>query len=404
MKPSTSRTVRLVIAAVVLISSVLLVLGGLAYWKYRGITQAMQAGGWQEPAEAVVFATSQAVEYRASVTTIGTVVPSRWVVLKNELAGTVRSIELTPGAIVEAGQTLVNLDVAVEEAELHSAEARVRLAGQMLERQQQAAEALAGSQMELDRAQAEMQQAEAEISRIKAIIDRKSLRAPFRARVGLVDTHIGQYLAEGTEITTLLALDGYSYVDFALTQNNALGVAIGHKVEAELPTGEPRLAEILASDAQADAATRNVTFRARIADEQGVLRAGSSLRLTVQRGGPVTLVGVPVSALRRTPQGEMVYTVTLDKEQKTRAVGKPVRSGPTVGGLTLLRGGLDPGVKIIATGSFKLRDGSLVQDVGAAGQPSNGPAGSAGGGAASGPSGASQVAGEATKAADARGG
>ncbi len=364
--PKRRSSVGLWLGGASLIAAVLLVLGGLAYWKYRGIQEAMKSAGWQEQPEMVVFATSQAVEYRPSVTAIGTVVASRWIELKNELAGTIKTIELAPGSIVEAGQTLVSLDVSVEHAELASAESRLRLAEQMLQRQQQAAEARAGSQMELDRAQAEFQQAQAEIERIKAVIDRKSLRAPFRARVGLSNTHLGQYLAEGTPITTLQALDGYAFVDFSLTETNALGVTIGQKVQAELPSGELREATIIATDTLADPSTRNVTFRARIADEAGLLRPGSSLRLTVERGRPITLVGVPVSALRRTPQGEMVYTVSVGKDQQTRAKSTPVRGGPTIGELTLLRAGLDPGTRIIAAGSFKLHEGALVADAGTA--------------------------------------
>ena len=40
----------------------------------------------------------------------------------------------------------------------------------------------------------------AQIARTRAVIARKTISAPFRARVGLSDVHPGQYLREGTDL------------------------------------------------------------------------------------------------------------------------------------------------------------------------------------------------------------
>ena len=55
----------------------------------------------------------------------------------------------------------------------------------------------------------------AQIARNKATIDRKTIRAAFRARVGISDVHPGQYLSEGTYLTSLQGVDQSAYVDFA---------------------------------------------------------------------------------------------------------------------------------------------------------------------------------------------
>ena len=89
-----------------------------------------------------------------------------------------------PGKIVEAGTVLVALDVSVEEAELKAQEAQAALAETLLGRMQRASENRAASEMEVDRARAERDVALAQIARTKAIIARKTIRAPFRARVG----------------------------------------------------------------------------------------------------------------------------------------------------------------------------------------------------------------------------
>ncbi len=340
-------------------------LGGLGYWKYWDIKRAMSAEPMGEMPESVTIATSVTREYRPSVTAIGTVVAPRWVMLKNEAAGAVRSIALQSGGIVEEGQTLVQLDVSVEEAELASAKARLRLADQLLQRQIQALEANASSQSEMDRARAERDQAAADAQRIEAIINRKSIKAPFKARTGIVNTHTGQYLAEGAEITMLQALDGFAFIDFALTQANAEGVSIGQTVNATLTDGRVLQAPIIAADTQADPITRNLTFRAKLDDPTNALRPGASVRLNVERGKALQLVGVPTGSVRRGPEGELVYVAKPDDKGVLRARSVPIRSGPTVGDVVLLLGGLPAGEPVIVLGSFKLREGAMVMDTNA---------------------------------------
>ena len=78
---------------------------------------------------------------------------------------------------------------------------------------------------EVDSTRAARDVALAQIARIKATIDRKTIRAPFRARVGISDVHPGQYLSEGTYLTSLQGVDASAYVDFAVAQQVAAGCA-----------------------------------------------------------------------------------------------------------------------------------------------------------------------------------
>src|SRR6185312_6094703 len=118
--------------------------------------------------------------------------------LRNELAGTVKEANLKPGEIVEPGTLLVAQDVSVEQAELNAHEAQAKLTETMLRRVLQMIESQTASATELDKARAERDVALANIARARAVIERKTIRAPFKARVGLSDVYTGQYLEEGT--------------------------------------------------------------------------------------------------------------------------------------------------------------------------------------------------------------
>src|SRR2546426_400583 len=113
---------------------------------------------------------------------------------------------------------LVTLAVSGEEAELQAQPAQADLAETTLARLERLWEARATSQEEVDQARAARDVALAQIARTRAIIARKTIRAPFRARVGLSDVHPGQYLNEGTELTTLQGVAAAVNVDFTAAQ------------------------------------------------------------------------------------------------------------------------------------------------------------------------------------------
>jgi membrane fusion protein, multidrug efflux system len=241
------------IRSVILFTTILAVGGGLAAWKHSDGQRAQAiAANQPEPAEVVTAAVARAAEHRRTTTSIGTVVATRSISLRNELPGTVREVHLVPGRVVESGTVLVALDVSVEEAELRALEARAALAGTTLGRLQRMAERRAISEIELDNAQAELDVALADVERTRAIIERKTIRAPFRARVGIADVHPGQFLDAGTPLTTLQGVDEAADVDFTVAQAVALGLNPGDMVDVRLegdvsPSSAARIASELRS-------------------------------------------------------------------------------------------------------------------------------------------------------------
>lgn len=350
------------VASAVLLLTVLGTGGGLAAWKYASLKEADAAAANQpEPSELVTTAVPNEIDYRQTSTSIGTVLALRSITLRNEVAGTVRHASLTPGKIVEAGSVLLTLDASVEQAELEAQQAQVNLARTTLNRLKNLREHLATSQEEVDQAQAEHDVALAQIARTKAVIAKKVIRAPFRARVGLSDVHPGQYLNEGTHLSTLQSVDDAAHVDFTAAQRVAAGLRVGDKVEVVV-TGDslPRSAQIVAIDALIDSTTRNAMVRARMQRSSVGLTPGASVRVRVPAGPPTKALAVPVSALRKGPGGDHVFVVAPDSAGKTRAQMRRVLSGSMLGDRILILDGLNRGEQVATSGSFKLREGVLV--------------------------------------------
>jgi membrane fusion protein (multidrug efflux system) len=334
----------------------------LAAWKHASIQEADAASANQpEPMESVTVAVATERAHCPTTTSIGTVLALRSITLRNELAGTVRQVTLTPGQIIEPGTVLVALDVSVEEAELKAQQAQAVLAETVLNRAHRLSRRGAASEEEVDRARAERDVALAQVAPTKAIIGKKTIRAPFHVRVGLADVHPGQYLNEGTELTTLQGVNDAAHVDFTVAQQVASDLGEGESAEVFATSDSPPIAaKIVARDARVDPTTRNALVRARIEDTANAPAPGSSVRVRVPVGPPRAVVAVPVNALRKSPGGDHVFVLASDKEGKTRAYVRQVESGAMLGDEVLIHAGLSTGERVAASGSFKLRDAVLV--------------------------------------------
>lgn len=357
-----------ILGSVVLLGAIAAIVLGLAAWKRGKLAESASHGAMTMPPDAVLTKVASEREYQRTTISIGTVMALRSVTLQNELAGTVRRVDLAPGRIVEGGTVLVALDTSVEEAELAALEAQAELAATMLGRMERARETKGASDTEVDRARSERDVLLANVARTKAVIAKQKITAPFRAKIGLSDVHVGQYLSQGTTITTLQGVDEAANVDFTVTQDVAAMLKPGHHVAVSGNSSTTVVdAVVVAIDARVDSATRNAVVRARIEGPASqILPPGSAVRVRVPVGAPRKTVVVPASALRRGPGGDHVFVVEPGANGALVAHQRPVQSGPLLGDEVVLESGVTAGERVATSGSFKLREGSLVVDAGEA--------------------------------------
>jgi membrane fusion protein (multidrug efflux system) len=333
-----------VLLGVVLGSGVL-----LAAWKQDANREAAAAASNQpEAVEYVTLAAAEAQEHHATTTAIGTVLALRSITLKNEVAGTVVRAALKSGQVVEAGTVLVELDTSVEQAELRALQAQAKLSETMLERQERLLKYGAIPEDDVDQVRAQRDVAQAQSARLRALIAKKTIRAPFRARVGLADVHPGQYLSEGMTLTSLQGVSDEVHVDFALAQSVAAGIQLGSSVEIRTSQGQTLTARVVAVDARVDPVTRSATVRARVDGGANGPAPGASVRVLVRVGESSQGVVVPVSALRKGPDGDHVWVVTADSAGALRAHERKVETGPVLGETVIVLQGLEPGERIAA--------------------------------------------------------
>ena len=255
--------------------------------------------------------------------------------------------------------------MSVEEAQLRSAEATAELARLNAERIRELRSRDTLAQSELDAAEAQLKQAIANVEAIRAMIEKKTFRAPFSGTLGIRRVNIGQYVNAGHAIVELQTLDPI-HVDFFLPQQRIVDLAVGQTVQVTTDgvSGATFTGRITALDPQVDATTRNLRVRATLANKEAKLRPGMFANVEVVLPASAPVVVVPASAVLYAPYGDSVFIIERTKDAKgavaTTVRQQTVRLGEARGDFVVVTNGVKPGEEIVSTGAFKLRNNAPV--------------------------------------------
>jgi membrane fusion protein, multidrug efflux system len=289
------------------------------------------------------------------------------VTLSAEVPGKVTKIGFEPGAAVKAGDMLVQLDVSAEDAQLRAAEATAALAKANLDRARELRQNNTNSPAELDAADATAKQAAAQVENVRAILAKKTIRAPFAGRLGLRQVNLGQILREGTSISTLQTLDPI-YVNFWMPQQRMSQLTVGTPVEvtSDAALGEKFIGKITAISPEVDLTTRNILAQATIPNREEKLRPGMFGNVDVILPTQTPVLTIPVTGVIYAPFGDSVFVIEDKKDEKSGQTQQVLRQqfiriGGARGDFVNVVDGLKPGQMVVSAGVFKLRPGTAVR-------------------------------------------
>ena len=307
--------------------------------------------------------------WQPDFSSVGNLDPVQGADISNQVAGNVSAINFESGQEVEKGQLLVQLDDSNEEAQLEGYQAQLKLAQLNDQRAHDIFAKHLNSQSDVDTADSNLKQAEANVANTEADINKKTIRAPFAGHAGIRNVNLGQYLAVGTAIVTLQALD-HMYASFTLPEQSLPSLARGQKVAVTVDAypNQKFDGEINAIDSKVDPASHTVRVQALIANPGHQLRAGMFANVSVSAGKPIPVVTVPKAAITYSLYGDSVFIIGPDKEKKDDK-GQPaltasevfVKLGQERGSRVAVLEGVKAGDLIVTSGMQKLHTGSEVQ-------------------------------------------
>jgi len=345
----------------------IVVVGALAGIKTLQI-RAMIAQGEQfvPPPEVVTSAPVTADSWETLLKSVGSLDAVQGVTVSAELTGKVVEIAFKGGAHVQAGDLLVQQDIGVEQAQLRSAESAAELARIEFDRMKRLLVRSVIPQSDFDTAKAKLTQAQALADNFRALIAKKTIRAPFSGRLGIRQVNLGEVIKEGQAIVTLQSLDPI-FVNFLLPQQLLPRIQTGMevRVSTDALSGQHVSCTITAISPEVDAATRNIRVQATLANPDEQLRAGMYVDVTVVLPAREEVMTIPATAVLYAPYGDSVFVIEEKKGEAGAPDGKTVRQqfirlGEKRGDFIAVASGLKAGENVVSTGAFKLRNGQRV--------------------------------------------
>lgn len=368
------------------------------------------------PPAAVTAATARSETWTDSLEAVGTLVAVNGTDVTTEAAGVVSAIRFESGQSVSKGDILLQLDASTEQASLRALEASLRLAVTQRDRFRELYEGRRlVARADLDQRESEVEQLQAQAQEQRAVVARKTIRAPFTGQLGIRKVNLGQYLNPGDPIVSLQALDPI-HLNFSLPEQRLGQVEVGQDVTITVDSqaGTAYTGTVSAIEPQVEANTRSFTVQATLANPDASLRPGTFARVSAAVGDAAQVVVIPQTAISFNPYGNSVYVIVGDQGPAAGAgggsdagadaaadgsqAGPPVevraegdadpvatddadpaaaagangsapsltvtqrfvQTGATRGDLVAVTQGLQPGERVATSGLLKLRNGAAV--------------------------------------------
>ena len=336
-----------------------------------------------KPAPQTVTATKVSSEdWQPALAAVGSVTPVRGVDVTTEIAGLVREIHFKSGQDVRQGDVLVELNADSDKAQLASLEAAADLSATVLKRDKAQFDAQAIAQAQVDADSADLKSKRALADQQKAIIDKKTIRAPFSGKLGITTVNPGQYVNPGDKIVTLQTIDPI-YVDFNLPQKSIGALEVGQLVNVTTDgfAGVTFPGKITAISPKVDTTTRNVVVEATFSNPKRQLLPGMFANASVQVGDKKHYLTLPQTAITYNPYGSTVFVVMTADEAAAAARAKSngasapaaaasgsglvvqqafVTTGETRGDQVAILSGLKEGQQVVTSGQVKLKNGTPI--------------------------------------------
>ncbi len=332
--------------------------------KFLQIRRAMMMAP-KEGAEAVTSSPVIENVWREGFDTVGTFVAVQGATLSAEEAGTVFRILFESGSSVQRDQVLIELDRSVEEANLAGALSRAELARQSLARARTLRSQSALSIANLEDAQSKLQQSEAEVRSLRAIIERKTIKAPFAGKTGIRMVNVGEYVSAGAPLVPLHSIDPISF-NFSVPQQILPNLSVKSPIRLEVDAfpGEVFSGEVSAINPNVNQTTRTIEIQASLSNESGKLLPGMFGRVSLDLGAERAVLTIPASSVVYAPYGNFVFVIERTKDSAGNEVlsvrQQVVMLGSRRGDLVSVVSGLTAADEIVTTGGFKLRPGMAV--------------------------------------------
>ena len=324
------------------------------------------------PPQTVRYTEAREVPVRRTIELPGSVEARYLSEVASEVSGRVEALLGREGKTFTRGEPVVRLNADQLEitrrayvAQLKEAEARLELAERTLQRSRELFDDDVLPRQNLDNAvsefhawQGRVEQFTAQLASVDLDLERSTIRAPFAGTVVAEHVELGEWVAAGSAVLSLLSLADlevrvevperyYSSLDAKARPTVTFASLPGLRLEGIVVAIIPR----------ADPQARTFPVKVAIPNDEGRIGVGMLATVLIPAGDSYRATVVPKDAV--ITQGEKRFVYRINGENIVEMMS--VTPGDGVGDWIVVRGDVAPGHKVVTRGNERLFPGAAVQ-------------------------------------------
>ena len=319
-------------------------------------------------------------DYAATLGAFGTVGPNRnsFARVTAPVAGRLVGINVDLGTQVRANTALATLEspeLAEARTTFNQNQTELDLARINLDRARKLSADASIAQKDFLRAQADYERAQAALTASEAKL--KTLNVPAKAPEGMSPANLtiaapiagsvvertavlGEYAQAYQALFTIADLSTV-WVEASIYERDLPGIAVGAKATVTVSAYPDRQfdGEVTYVASILDKDTRTATARIEVANADGALRPGLFANISIEKPERRPALRVPEGALVLL-QGQTTAFVAEGKGFEPR----PVEIGERIGGMAIIKSGLEAGDQVVVSGAYALKARLLKSQLG----------------------------------------
>jgi membrane fusion protein (multidrug efflux system) len=277
--------------------------------------------------------------------------------------GYLEKIFVDEGQMVHQGQMMFKIMPLIYNAELQKAQAEADFAEIEFQNTKRLADSNVVSANELALAKAKFDKAKAELSLAQTHLQFTEIKAPFDGIMDHFQVRLGSLVDEGDLLTTL-SDNSRMWVYFNVPEAEYLNYKEHTRKDSVMKVGlmmanhelfkHEGIVETIEADFNNE--TGNIAFRATFANPEGLLRHGETGNVQMEERMKNALI-IPQKSTFEILEKKYVFVV----DQENVVHQREISIAASMPDLYVVKGGLQPGDRIMLEGIRKVRDGDKIE-------------------------------------------
>lgn len=276
------------------------------------------------------------------------------------MAGTIKSIYVTEGDAVKAGQILAEVDDAVLRQSVSQMQSQLAFATDLYNKQKNLWDQKIGSEVQYLTAKNQKESLEKQLQTMNEQLELYKIKSPINGTIDEVMLKLGQTAAPGFPAIRVVNM-GSLKVKADVSENYASKIRVGNSVIVKFPDAGKELdAKVSFVSKVISAMNRTFNVQVSVPTDADLHPNMIAKMMVVDYESPHAIV-IPLNTVQNSTEGNFVFVAEKNDKGQSVAHKRIVSAGRDYDGQVEILDGLKEGDTIITVGFQDLEDGELIK-------------------------------------------